>query len=261
MTPTDNLVRLDTLEKMELRADAEGDGNTLFGHFAVFDRWTTIDSWYEGTFLERIARGAFNQTFTDRAAQIRLLYDHGSDPSIGNKPLGTIDVLREDKTGAYYEASLFDTNYVNELRPALRAGQMGASFRFRVTAESWNEPKAATKSNPMKLPERTVTGVELYEFGPVTFPAYPDGTTPGMRSRSDEFLERMLNDPKFIARFTERAGLTVVERILSNVPAVGRTEEQPPESSGAAVGHPLVSTNNPRTSAAVAELLRLKGHK
>lgn len=221
--PTDNLLRAWVAPgSVELRSDDDGEGNTLLGHFAVFNRWTEIDSWYEGRFLERIAPGAFAATFDARGDKIRVLYDHGYDPQIGNKPLGAPQVLREDATGAYYEVDLFDTGYVRELKPAIAAGQMGASFRFRVTDEEWSDPAKATKSNPAKLPERTITGVELYEFGPVTFPAY-DEATAGLRSRTDEFLDRMMTDPAFVARLTERSGIQVVEKILT----AGRAADGP----------------------------------
>lgn len=194
----------------------------MFGHFAVFDRWTDIDSWYEGRFLERVADKAFTRTFKERGDKIRVLYDHGHDPSIGNKPLGAPNVLRSDGVGAYYESELFEATYVDDLMPALRAGQLGASFRFRVTGEEWVEPKRATEHNPDKLKERTITDVDLYEFGPVTFPAYADATA-GVRSTgSDEFVDHLIHDPQFVARFTERAGLAVVEKILASLPADGR---------------------------------------
>lgn len=223
--PVDNLVRAWAgPQAISVRADDEGDGNTLLGHFAVFDTWTEIDSWYEGRFLERIAPGAFVQTFKERGDKIRVLYDHGGDPSIGNKPLGAIDVLREDDEGAYYEVDLFDASYVNDLKPALRAGQLGASFRFRVTAEERVEAPKPSKENPAGLPERTITGAEVYEFGPVTFPAYPEASA-GMRSRTDEFLDHFINDPKFVARFRERVGPAVVEQIRASLPPTAEQAE------------------------------------
>lgn len=215
---TDNLVRVWVdPQATVLRAAATGDGSTMFGHFAVFDTWTEIHSWFEGDFLERIAPGAFKDTFKERGSQIRVLYDHGADPQIGNKPLGTPDVLREDRTGAYYEVGLFDSSYVNDLKPAIRAGQLGASFRFKVTGEEWVTPQESTTDNPSKLDERTITAVELYEFGPVTFPAYAEASV-GMRSRTDEFIDHFVRDPQFVARFTERAGLATTEHILATLP-------------------------------------------
>lgn len=216
--PVDNLVRAWAgPEATAVRADGETGGTTMVGHFAVFDQWTEINSTFEGRFLEKIAPGAFTDTFKQRGDRIRVLYDHGADPSIGNKPLGAATVLREDRIGAYYEVPLFDAGYVNDLKPAIRAGQLGASFRFKVTSEQWNDPAEATAANPERLPERSITGAEVYEFGPVTFPAYPDASA-GMRSRTDEFLEHFLNDPAFVARFRERVGPQVVDQIRASLP-------------------------------------------
>lgn len=247
--PTDNLVRARyDDDAAELRETGDGTtGRTLFGHFAVYDRWTEIDSWYEGRFIERVSDTAFNRTFKERGDKIRVLYDHGHDPSIGNKPLGAPDVLRSDKgVGAYYESELFEASYVEDLLPALRAKQLGASFRFRVTAEEWVEPKRATTHNPDKLRERTITDVDLYEFGPVTFPAYADATA-GVRSGSDQFIERLLGDEDVLARYIERAGPQVAAKFLASLPAVGRSKA--PASIVPAVGG---SEQASRTSALLA---------
>jgi HK97 family phage prohead protease len=249
--PIDNLVRARyDSGAAELRADGDEAGRTLFGHFAVFDRWTEIDSWYEGRFLERVGDKAFSRTFKERGDKIRVLYDHGHDPSIGNKPLGAPDVLRSEKgVGAYYESELFDSPYVEQLMPALRAKQLGASFRFRVTGEQWVEPKKASDHNPDKLPERTITDVDLYEFGPVTFPAYDDATA-GVRSGSDTFIDRLLNNPLFLARFTERIGLNSVEHLLASLPADGRSKA--PASAESTDGDEEQAAQARRKAAAIA---------
>ncbi len=237
--PTDNLVRalIDT-EAVHLRADGEGDGRTLFGHFAVFNRWTEIDSYWEGRFLEQITPGAFTRTIDENLSRIKVLYDHGYDPQIGNKPLGPIQKLTEDNTGAYYEVPLIETDYNDRfILPAASNGLLGASFRFRVTEETWVEPKKASKHNPDKLPERTISDVDLYEFGPVTFPAYAEATA-GVRSGTDDFLDRLARDPRFLARFTDRAGLGVVERLLEALPPTA-------QASGTDGTKPEVRTDQP----------------
>jgi HK97 family phage prohead protease len=203
----------------------------------VFNTWTRISSAYEGTFMERIAPGAFDETFRAKAAQIRVLYDHGADPQIGNKPLGTPKVLRADPTGAYYEVDLFDASYVNDLKPAIRAGQLGASFRFKVTGEQWDNPIERSASNPDMIEERTITNLDLYEFGPVTFPAYADATA-GLRSRTDEFLAHFLDDPKFVARFVELRGLRATEHILETLPPTAQQTDTADE-----VGTPSIEAS------------------
>lgn len=175
-----------------LRADDgdSGDLGTLHGHFSKFNVWYEINSWWEGKFLERIAKGAFTKTIAERRDQIRCLFDHGYDPQIGNKVLGPFAELREDNEGAYYEVPLFDTSYNRDLLPGLEAGVYGASFRFRVIKEEWNDEPGKSSHNPEGLPERTITEVRLFEAGPVTFGASPAATA-GMRSLTDEFYERL----------------------------------------------------------------------
>jgi HK97 family phage prohead protease len=131
--------------RLEVRAIGGGDGSLglLSGHFSVFNTWYQVDSMWEGTFLERTAPGAFAQTIADDLDDMRVLFDHGFDPQIGNKVLGPIESLSEDDTGPAYEVPLFDTSYNRDLLPGLRAvpSVYGSSFRFQVTAESWvDEP-------------------------------------------------------------------------------------------------------------------------
>lgn len=176
----------------ELRAAGEGEaGPVLTGHFAVFNRWTEINSLFEGRFLERIAPGAFATTFRDDRPGMKILFQHGTDPQIGDKPIaGQIAELREDNVGAFYEAPLLAARYVtDDVQPGLEAGVYGASFRFQVMREDIVEPKKPTQRNPEKLTERTILEARVFEFGPVTFPAYPDASA-GVRSLTDLFRRR-----------------------------------------------------------------------
>lgn len=183
--PRDGLVRMLTeVPELHRAADAPADSMpTLRGHFAVKNRWTEIDSPFEGHFLESIADGAFTKTFAENRANMRVTFNHGTDPSLGDKVLGPIQELREDTLGAYYEVPLFDTFYNRELLPGLEADQYGASFRFRVIRETLNQDPGTSEANPDGLPERVIEEAAVSEFGPVTFPAYTDATA-GVRSIS-----------------------------------------------------------------------------
>jgi HK97 family phage prohead protease len=199
--PRENLIR-GVMPGLELR-EAETGAPKLFGHFARFNEWTEINSAWEGRFMERIAPGAFSKTIAENRNGMRVLFDHGHDPSIGNKPLGTISELREDEHGASYEVDLFDTEYVRELLPPLKAGALGASFRFKVMREDFNKKPERSDSNPDQLPERTIVEAKVMEFGPVTFPAY-DGATAGVRSMTDEFiLAHLFAEPERLQRVLE----------------------------------------------------------
>jgi phage head maturation protease len=115
---------LETAGTRPLLHRAAGDGGmpTLFGYFSVWDEFTEIDSTYEGRFLERVATGAFERSIRERRDQIRVLFQHGSDPFVGNKPLGPLLELREDAKGAGYVVPLLDTTYNRDPIPGLEQG-------------------------------------------------------------------------------------------------------------------------------------------
>lgn len=195
-TPTDQLFR--ALAPDLVRAETRDDDGRrhLYGHFAVFNRWTEIDSLFEGNFLERLAPGSFKRTINARRDQIKVLYDHGYDPQIGNKPLGPIEKLSEDKHGVEYDVPLIDTDYNRDfIIPAADEGLLGASFRFRVVDDEWDDEPARSEANPKGIPERTIREVKLYEFGPVTFPAYSEATA-ALRSTVPPDVWRRLDDSK-----------------------------------------------------------------
>jgi HK97 family phage prohead protease len=204
--PRDGLIRLwapdlgNEIPGIKFRdADASGtNAPTLFGHFAVFNRWTEIDSFFEGTFMERIAPGAFKKTFREQRDQIRVLFQHGRDAQLGMKPLGTIRSLSEDGEGASYEVPLF-RGIPELIMDGLRDDQYGASFKFRVMKEDLVKEPRASEDNPKGLDERTIREVQLFEFGPVTFGAYPEATA-GLRSLTDDyFLDGLAHaDPELV---------------------------------------------------------------
>jgi uncharacterized protein len=166
--PKNNLCRA---ASFELRAAADDDGFTLEGYAAVFDEPTRIDSW-EGRFDEVIARGAFAKTISERTPVLQ--FDHGHDVATGSVPIGAIEEIREDDRGLFVRARLHDNARVEPIRQAIESGAIdGMSFRFRVTREEWDETDVD--------PTRTIREVDLFELGPVVFPAY-EATTVGVRS-------------------------------------------------------------------------------
>lgn len=180
--PSDIEIRSGGIEERSESLGTEGEGRpVMHGHFSVFNEFTEIDSYFEGRFLERVSPGAYKKTFRENRANIKALFQHGQDPLIGDKPLGPVDDLREDATGAYYEVPLLDAPYTRDLEPGLREGLYGASFRFKAINDEWVDEPTRSAVNPDGLPERTLKELRVYEFGPVTFPAYP-GATAGLRS-------------------------------------------------------------------------------
>lgn len=234
-------------ERVLLRdTDDDDDGmSTMTGHFSAFDTWYEIDSWFEGRFLERVARGAYKKTMRENRDSMKVLYDHGMDFQIGNKVLGPIEVLREDDIGAYYEVPLLDTTYNRDLLPGLRVGVYGASMRFRVIREEWHDEPGASEHNPDGLPERTIKETRVFEFGPVTFPANPGGTA-SARSLTDDFHGRAL------VRASRHADTDVLARAVALRQADG--QQRPSVTIGSLLpapprpGHP--ADDDPVTSTA-----------
>lgn len=174
--------------------------------FSVFGTWYEIDSFWEGTFLERTARGAFAKTISERKTNLPVLFNHGMDLMIGDKILGPTESLSEQVDSPVAQVSLFDTSYNRDLVPGLQAGVYGSSFTFRVVQDSWNDEPEASAHNPKGLPERTITEVRLLEAGPVTWPANPAATA-GLRcvSGTDVFYEGMSRrDPHMVAELRSR---------------------------------------------------------
>jgi HK97 family phage major capsid protein/HK97 family phage prohead protease len=231
--PKDNVFRA-VYPGLELRSEEQEGGDErpiLSGHFARFGEWTEIDSVWEGRFLERLDPGAFKKTITENRNGMRVLFQHGQDPQVGDKPLGPIRELREDEDGVYYEVPLLDTSYNRDLEPGLRAGLYGASFRFSVVKEEFDSKPKRSDYNPDGLPERTIKEARVMEFGPVTFPAYA-GATAGVRSITDDmFFDQIAKDPDRLRALMERRGDIEQPERATALPADGADERHSDEGS------------------------------
>jgi phage head maturation protease len=244
-----------TLEPTSSRAEGDGEPTTIYGHFGVFNRWTELDSMWEGHFLERFAPGSFKKTIRESRAQMRILLQHGMDPGLGDRPIADINsrsaVLKEEDFGPYYEAPLL--RGVPELVVSgLEAGVYGASHRFRALREIVVETPEPSEENPKGLMERTVTEASVREFGPVTWGAYDDATA-AVRSLTDEVFRHRLgvrdgaDDPSdevllaLIQRDPERLR-SLFARVpdLADLVAAATTNDETnaPSESRAATAHP-----------------------
>jgi len=261
--PRDDLVRA-MYPGGELRWVNDGGMPTMFGHFAVFNQWTEISSLWEGNFMERIAPGSFEKTFKENRQSIRTTFQHGRDPVAGDKVLGSIDELKEDEVGAYYEVPLLDTSYNRDILPGLEEGLYGSSFRFRVMREEILEEPKASDENPKGLPERTIREVQVFEFGPVTFPAYADATA-GVRSLTDEFVfgrflekpERLLEMAEALQSRGDAASESVdagTESHLDDDSSIRAGTESHPDAEGTSPEHDTVTDTTAATSAVVASV-------
>jgi HK97 family phage prohead protease len=226
--PRENLIRA-VMPAVEFRDTTEDDnGPTLYGYFSRSNEWTEIASAWEGNFMERFAPGAHKKTLREGRDRLRVLFQHGQDPEVGDKPIAEIRDVYEDDQGAFYEARLFD-GLPPLILEGLRAGQYGASFRFSVVREQWDEDPGASEHNPKGLPERTVKESRDAEFGPVTFPAYPTATA-GVRSLTDEVLMSCFrSDPARLRAMFEQA-----TELRAETPAEQDQQDDAPSRTDAA---------------------------
>jgi hypothetical protein len=227
---------------VEFRAEGSGDGRTLEGYAAVFNDPTRIDSW-EGMFDEQIARGAFAKTIAERKPVLQ--FDHGYDARTGSVPIGALDELREDRRGLYVRARLFDNAVVEPIRQAIEGGAIdGMSFRFKVPAgrDTW-------KKREGDVDLRTIREVELYELGPVVFPAYAS-TSVGVRSLlaglDDDDRARLVHELAELLRTTPDADQQVTSEPSTVAPAQA-TRGLSPHVRARLLAVPTLTTSGDRT--------------
>jgi HK97 family phage prohead protease len=182
---------------------ATGDGLTLDGYAAVFNRKALIDSW-EGRFWEDIANGSMRKSF--REAPPKIQFEHGRHPLVGSIPIARLTTIEEASDpelapdgGAHVVGRLHDNWLIEPVRDAIVNGAVdGMSFRFTVIREEWRDADGKLIRDEEKLREllrrswmedvpdeelltRTLKELRVPELGPVVFPAYAD-TSVGVRS-------------------------------------------------------------------------------
>ncbi|HQY89249.1 MAG TPA: HK97 family phage prohead protease, partial [Tepidisphaeraceae bacterium] len=150
---------------LELRA--EGEGNTIAGYAAVFDK--PFENEY---FIEYVRPGAFSRALRE-GQDVLGLFNHDANHPLGRMSAGTMRLV-EDVTGLLYDIDLPDRQDAKDLRTSIKRKDIkGSSFTFRAVKVEWDESKPK--------PVRYLIDVDIYDVGPVTRAAYDD-TTVAMRS-------------------------------------------------------------------------------
>ena len=162
--------------RLRLESRAEGELPTIVGYGAVFydgTPETEFKLWSDT--VERIAPGAFDRSMKEDDPASFL--NHNPDNILGRKSAGTVR-LKVDKRGLLYEIDPPNTEPARVAVTAIeRRELLGSSFTFVPKRVVWIEED--------DLEIRQIEDVELWEVGPVMFPAYA-GTTTGIRSGDAE---------------------------------------------------------------------------
>ena len=156
--------------KIERRG--ENSETHLVGYAAVFfrddDPGTEYKLW-ENVY-ERIVPGAFDKIAEN---DVRGLFNHNRDLVLGRVKSGTM-TLGVDEVGLRYDITLADTQTARDLAAAVERGDIdGSSFAFVATSVTWRDEERSSTATEI----REINGCDVYDVGPVTFPAYTATTS------------------------------------------------------------------------------------
>ena len=144
----------------------------IVGYAAVFHRaddpGTEFELWAD--LVEWIEPGAFSRVGED---DVRGLFNHDPRLLLGRAKAGTLR-LSVDTIGLRYEIDPPDTQAGKDTLESIRRGDVdGSSFAFLPRAVRYQRLDD-------KREARVLTDVEVFDVGPVTYPAY-QATTSGVR--------------------------------------------------------------------------------
>lgn len=179
--------------KVEKRADGSP---AIAGYGAVFydgtpaTEYVLWDDSY-GRAVERILPTAFDGALT-RPDDVRGLFNHEPSQLLGRTASKTM-TLSKDSVGLKYEIQPGETAISRDVIAHIQRGDVsGSSFSFSIpnAGQRWT----STSDQDGRVNEvREILAVELYDTGPVTFPAY-DKTTAGVRAAGDVAEARAARD-------------------------------------------------------------------
>lgn len=156
---------------VEARAASDTAGPMIAGLGSVSGVTTLIDDGYDA-YTEEIVAGAWANTV--KTGDIRSMMNHDTNWLLGRTKSGTLRVTETDQ-GLPYEIDInpADDNAMAVHARVARGDIDGSSVWFRVISQTWTFP---TDTNGLEVPHRQITEAQLYEVGPVVFPAYETTT-------------------------------------------------------------------------------------
>lgn len=160
---------------VRLEPRAEGESPRIVGYGAVFYNGTP-ESEYRlfDDLIERVMPGAFARAIGANA-DIFGLFNHDASEVLGRTRNRTLK-LSIDSRGLAYDITPPDTSKARDVVELLRRGDVtGSSFSFQATKVAYVRGKDGQPDI------RELHEVELFDVGPVTFPAYA-GTEAGLRA-------------------------------------------------------------------------------
>lgn len=171
-------------QRVELRAD--GDAKIITGYAAVFyradDPGTQYPLWAGA--VERVMPGAFDEAL--KSDDVRALFNHDENMLLGRNRSGTL-ALSIDDVGLRYDVTLDpeDDDHMRVYRKLQRGDVDGSSFGFMIRGRDGQSWTMETRDG-VEIEVRELRNVQLFDVGPVVFPAYPSSTS---GTRNDAYAE------------------------------------------------------------------------
>lgn len=168
---------------METRQAADKfttEGNTLSGYAIVYNVDSVWITERGRTFIEQIARGAFDESIKND--DIKLYFNHQSGMPLARTENGSLR-LKSDEKGVYFEADLPNTTLGNDVKELLNRGVLTGemSFGFIPSEENWRGKD-----------RKTVEKGRLYEVSIVVDAAY-EQTSSKLRGIMQEINNKRIN--------------------------------------------------------------------
>ncbi len=152
----------------------------LTGVAAVYGVWTTIGNYFK----EQLARGAFSEVI--KTCDCRFLFNHDSNYIFGRTINNSCRLYNTNFGLAFWNDLLQNDQASDSLFARIKRRDIsGCSFAFIVKKDDWELP-----NRPGELPKRTIVEIgELFDCGPVTYPAYRDTNIFATVARQKSFGE------------------------------------------------------------------------
>jgi uncharacterized protein len=174
---------------VEARVEDVAKPTTLEGYASVYYDASepATEYWLWDDMVERIMPGAFDRAV--REDDVRALFNHDPSWILGRSTSSTLGLLL-DAVGLRYTITVPDTSAGRDVVESVRRGDVsGSSFAFVPIRTTWIEETRGEGDQRRTIWIRQIEEVQLYDVGPVTYPAY-DGSTASARSRSGRILSR-----------------------------------------------------------------------
>jgi uncharacterized protein len=151
------------LKSGQVRAKKD-DKPSIEGVGAVYDQ-----DYDNGWFIERMKPGTFKRAI-DEKQDVRCLFNHDPNNVLGRTKSGTLRIS-DAADGLHYECDTNpETRIAADVHAMIDRGDVdGCSISFMVRSQAWREE---TDDKGQTTYIREIEDVDLYDVGPVTFPAY-----------------------------------------------------------------------------------------